>query len=106
MKVVLTAAAKDDLDRNVGWWAENRSREQAARWKDLAVRTVRALGRWPRSFPLARENDRCADELRECYFGLNRSKTHRLVFRVLSNRVEVFAVRGITQDDLPDDQIP
>ena len=106
LPILTTRPAKRHILQHVKWLAENRSAALAVRWMDVADAAIAALNPWPQSRPLARENDRSPHEIREEYFGVSKPPTHRLVFRVLSDRVEVFAVRGITQDDLPDHELP
>lgn len=82
------------------WWAENRSEEQATRWYEGFLRSLTTLEEDPQRALLARENESFPIELRELRYGLGRSKTHRAIFTIRSDRVVIYAIRHLAQDDL------
>ncbi len=103
-EVFVTDKASRQLEAAARWWAQNRSVEQAQRWYDGFVAAIRSLARNPQRFPLAPESDAFPIEIRQLAYGLGRKKTHRAVFAVRPDRVVVYAVRHLAQDEItPDD---
>jgi hypothetical protein len=49
---------------------------------------------------LARELRKFAFDLRESLFGVRRRPTHRVLFRIVVDVVEILAVRHVAQDDI------
>ena len=52
----------------------------------------------PESFPFAAENHKTQYELREMHVGLSGKTTHRVLFRIQSETIEVLAVRHVSAD--------
>ena len=103
-EVYVTDKASRQLEAAARWWAENRSVEQARRWYDGFVAAIRSLAKNPQQFPLAPETDAFPIAMRQLVYGLGRKKTHRAVFAVRPDRVVVYAVRHLAQDEItPDD---
>lgn len=98
--VHITTRAANDIDENVVWWAENRSTEQASRWYHGIKEFIDSLSVIPESRPLISEDVKSSFETREAYFGLSGRKTHRIVFQIQSDFVEVVTVRHLAQDEL------
>ncbi len=102
--VVLLPRAKQQLYDTALWWAEHRSRDQAARWLEGFEQHLLILEEDPERFPLAHENDAFPFCVRQLVYGLGRSKTHRALFEVRDDRVVVFAIRHLGQADVtPED---
>lgn len=74
-------------------------------WYDGTTETLSALRDMPERHPLARENHRFDFELREVHFDLGSGSTHRALFRVLPDTIEVLAVYHIAQDEIRPDQL-
>ena len=103
-EVFLTDKAARQLESAARWWAENRSVDQAQRWYDGFLAAIRSLAKNPAQFPLAPESDSFPFETRQLVYGLTRRKTHRAIFAVRPDRVVVYAVRHLAQDEItPDD---
>lgn len=99
-RVQLLPQARIQLFKAVAWWAEHRSTEQAGKWLDRFEAALSELAKDPERWPLATENGEVAGELREMHFGIGRSKTHRAIFGIRNNKVVVYAVRHLAQDNL------
>lgn len=50
--------------------------------------------------PYSQENDRFPLELRQLVFRVGAKPTHRMVFAIRDERVVVYAIRHLAQDDL------
>lgn len=107
MKCVVTVLprARRQLYESARWWAQHRSREQAARWLDGLEQALASLEDNPERCGLAGENDAFSFTLRQLLYGLGRKKTHRAVFEVRDNEVIVYAIRHVAQKDLTPDDI-
>jgi plasmid stabilization system protein ParE len=84
----------------VRWWVEHRSTEQAGRWMLGIEYAIAGLADHPERHPLAIEGDRFSFEVRELHVGLNRSKTHRVLFAVRDDVARIYSVRHLAQDFL------
>jgi plasmid stabilization system protein ParE len=98
--VRLTTLAESELVSSALWWAEHRSSEQALRWLDGFEAAIRSLAQYPESRPLARESGRYDYSLYQLIYGLGRKPTHRAVFRICGDTVEVLTIRHLAQRDL------
>ncbi len=96
-EVLITSRAQQEAQANHDWWAENRSREQAARWYDEFMKATQALEQNPERFVLAPENGRFPYEVRQLNFGIGRKPTHRIVYTVRAHDVVVLRVRHLSQ---------
>ena len=87
------------------WWAEHRSTEQAGRWILRIEAAITGLADHPEWHPPAIEGDRFSFEVREMHVGLNRSKTHRVLFAIRDDIVRIYSVRHLAQDFLTAEEI-
>ena len=99
-QVRITDAASAEVNEAAAWWAEHRSLEQALRWLREIHEHIGTLGDGPERRSLARESSRFAFEVRESRFGVGRRVTHRVLFRIAGDVVEVLAVRHVAQRPL------
>lgn len=99
-KVVILPRAKIQLYESALWWAEHRSRQQAADWLTGFQAAIKSLGDTADDQPVARESAAFSFVVRQLNFGLGKSKTHRAVFEIRGDKVLVFAVRHLAQQDL------
>jgi plasmid stabilization system protein ParE len=94
-----------ELRSIVLWWAEHRSTEQAGRWMLQIEAEIAGLADHPERHPPAIEGDRFSFEVREMHVGLNRSKTHRVLFAIRDDVVRIYSVRHLAQDFLTAEEI-
>ena len=99
LPVIIEPEAQANLRQALEWWYGNRSQEQALRWYDGIHDAIGALAHNPQRCPLARENHKSDDELRESHFGLQTRPTHRIIFVIDPDAVRVLAIRHVAQDD-------
>jgi plasmid stabilization system protein ParE len=99
-QVRLTSHAESELVRSALWWAEHRSAEQALRWLDGFEKAIRSLAHNPENRPLARESDWHEESLSQLVYGLGQKPTHRAVYRICGDTVEVLTIRHLAQRDL------
>jgi len=104
-EVVILPRAKIQLYNSALWWADHRSKRQAAEWLTGFEAAIESLGDTADDQPIARESDAFPFVVRQMHYGLGRTKTHRAVFEIRGNKVLVFAIRHLAQQDLtPDDR--
>jgi plasmid stabilization system protein ParE len=102
--VRLTPQAEADLDRALDWYFQ-KDPAVAVEWYRGFQQAIMNLSANPHQHGLSRENDLFADELRDLLYGSGRKKTHRAVFRIVEDCVEVVAVRHHAQRDITPDDI-
>jgi hypothetical protein len=66
---------------------------------------IAGLSDHPERHPLAIESDRFSFEVREMHFGLNQSKTQRVLFAVRDDVVRIYPVRHLAPDFLTAENI-
>lgn len=98
--VRITTRAFNDIRQNIEWWSEHRSAEQADEWCDLVLRQIDSLRVMPQSYPFAAETQKTQYELREMHVGLSGKTTHRVLFRIQTETIEVLAVRHVSADSV------
>jgi plasmid stabilization system protein ParE len=102
--VQITGRAKADIHEAAEWYAK-RDAAVGAVWTAGIDASIESLGEDPERCSLAHETDRFPFELRELLFGAGRRKTHRILFRIDEDRVEILAVRHTSRRDLSPGEI-
>jgi plasmid stabilization system protein ParE len=69
-------------------------------WAAGLVAEIEALVENPHRHALAHEADELAIELRELHYGSGRRPTHRALFRIKGDAVEVLTIRHAAQRDV------
>jgi plasmid stabilization system protein ParE len=72
----------------------------ALRWLREINAHIFSLAENPERCPLAHESARFAYEIRELHLGIGSQPTHRALFRIIGNGVEVLMVRHVAQDEI------
>ena len=99
-RVVFQRRAEMQFHQAAIWWAENRSPEQAAKWVEEFRAAIDGLQDNPQRHAYARENDYHPIELRQLLFGIGHRHTHRAIFYISDDTVQVVSVRHIAQRNL------
>ncbi len=96
--VIVKNRALRDIERNLQWWAEHHSSQQALRWHETTFAAIYKLDTFPDSHPIADESDAFAYEIRELHFGTGSRPTHRAIFTIKGDEVHVLTIRSAAQD--------
>lgn len=104
-RVILNERAEDQLDAAYLWWLKHRSAEQAARWYNGFVDSLRSPRENPERCALARENPKFPIPVREHLYGLGKRITHRALFTIRHDVVFVFSIRHVAQQDVSPDEV-
>lgn len=100
-RLVISPEAARDLREIERWYSEKAgSTKIGESWHDGLIVALNRLLEDPERFSLARENDRFPYEIRELLYGSGRKKTHRAIFRVVGDCVEVLTIRHHAQRDI------
>jgi plasmid stabilization system protein ParE len=95
-RVVITAAAKQNL-RNAYLWTAERAPETAARWLARFELELQSLSQFPERCSLAPENGMVEPEIRQYIFG-RRQGAYRALFTILGGEVQVLHIRRAARD--------
>jgi plasmid stabilization system protein ParE len=95
-RVVVTAAAKQDL-RNAYLWAAERAPHTAALWLQRFETELRKLADFPERCQLAHENAYVEAEIRQLIFG-RRQGAYRVLFTIVGDEVQVLHIRRAVRD--------
>ena len=102
--VDVTPKATRQLDAARNWyWRQDRQIADA--WYLGFRAAILSLEADPERHGQCRESHRLPGAFRELLYGSGRRKTHRAVFRIVGNRVEVVAIRHLAQRDLRSEDI-
>jgi len=104
-RLVYSRQAEADIREAMEWWRDNRSREQAVRWIEEIFPAIEQLKSDPARFPLAPETDLHPQGLRQLLFGVGRSITHRVIFTIEADVVNVVTIRHVARRDLQADDL-
>ncbi len=104
-RIAFTSKAKIEISQAALWWAENRSREQAARWLEGFESAIATLSENPEKHSEARESEAFPFSLRQLFFGLGSKPTHRAIFRIREDEVTIYGIRHVAQRDVSPDDI-
>ena len=105
-RVGVTDPAERDIDRASDWYAAQVA-DIGQRWASGVSCAITSLSENPERCGLAHESDDLDFDLHdhELLYGVGRKKTHRILFRILNDTVEVLAVRHAAQGDIALDEI-
>ena len=93
------------LYESASWWAINRSVAQATRWLAEIEGAIQGLADTAPRYPFAQESDAFNFPVHQCNFGVSNNPTHRILYSFDDAQVLVYAVRHLSQSDLPPDEI-
>jgi plasmid stabilization system protein ParE len=96
-EIFLSRQAEADLDA-IQAWLSGRSPTGARSWFKALEATISWLEKHADSCPVAPENDRFEEEIRERLFKTKRGRPYRLIFVVAGKQVRVLHIRGPGQD--------
>lgn len=104
-RLKITEEAAEHLRVIVQWYLEtSQSIEIATAWHDGFIRKLELLEQNPQLGGLAPENGKFDFELRELCYGSGKRLTHRALYRILDDTVEVLSIRHHAQRPIrPDD---
>jgi plasmid stabilization system protein ParE len=87
------------LLREAAYWYVERSQspEIAAAWYDGFIDKLHLLAQHPEMGGLAPESNKFDFELRELCYGSGRRVTHRALYRIVGNSVQVLTIRHHAQ---------
>lgn len=91
---------------DIAAWYERKSgsTEIAIDWYNGFLKELERLKENPESFPLVHEADPEFEDVRNLLYGSGKRKTHRALFRIAGESVEVMSIRHLSQQDMtPDD---
>lgn len=98
LRVRVTQQADREINHIADWYAIHDA-EIGGKWLAGVYEAITSLAEDPQRFALAHEADDVVFEIRELLYGVGRRKTHRILFRIKENIVEILAVRHAAQDD-------
>jgi plasmid stabilization system protein ParE len=96
-EVFLTRQAETDLDAILAW-ISGRAPSGAKSWFNALEAAISWLEQHADSCPVAPENDRFDEEIRERLFKTKRGRPYRLLFVVALRQVRILHIRGPGQD--------
>ncbi len=95
-RVVVTAAAKQDL-RNAFLWAAEQAPHTAALWLQRFEAELQTLANAPERFQSAPENSLVESEIRQLIFG-RRQGAYRVLYTIMADQVQVLHIRRAVRE--------
>jgi plasmid stabilization system protein ParE len=95
-RVVVTAAAKQNL-RSAYHWAAERAPYTAAAWLSRFERELETLSCSPRRGEIAPENSLVEEEIRHLIFG-RRQSAYRALYTIVGDEVRILHIRRAVRD--------
>ena len=88
-------------------WYERKSGSMqiAIKWQSGFLEALEDMTENPESFALVQEIDPEFKNTRQLLYGSGKHKTHRALFRIVENTVEVLSVRHLSRRDVTPDDI-
>ncbi|MCG8587494.1 MAG: type II toxin-antitoxin system RelE/ParE family toxin, partial [Pirellulales bacterium] len=94
-----------DLHQNALWWADHRDVDQAIDWLEGFRNALKTLAENPQHHALAPEDHKFEFSVRQLLYGVGKKPTHRAVFRVRGDKVVVYTIRHLHQQELASDDL-
>lgn len=98
-RVIIEPTAERGIREAVRWITDHQSPAAAAKWYNALEKKVQTLKTHPGRCPLAAENDRFPEEIRDLLHGKRRQK-YRVVFTIRKDAVHILYVRHGAQDEI------
>lgn len=98
-RVLIEPTAERGIREAIRWITGQASPTAAARWYNGRIRKVETLANHPARCPLAAENDKFPEEIRELLHGSRTSK-YRIIFTIREDTVHVLYVHHSARDEL------
>ena len=106
-EVSVAPTVQDEIWTIAAWYANTSGEiEIGLKWHDGVLALIQSLKDNPQRFGLAHESDEFPYELREMLYGSGRRKTHRVLFRIVGNLVEILVVWHHSQQDVGPENLP
>jgi hypothetical protein len=101
-RIVIEPTAEREIRSAVRWKTENTSPAVAARWYDGLIKKISTRRRQPTRCPLAAEDYKFPEEIRELLYGTGgkRSHKHRIVFTIRGDTVHILICPSLRRDEL------
>lgn len=99
-RIIIEPTAERELRSAVRWKTEHASPTVAALWYNGLIKIIGTLQRQPSRCPLAAENDKFPEEIRELLYGRQEQHKHRIIFTICDDAVPVLYVRHSARDEL------
>jgi plasmid stabilization system protein ParE len=101
-RIELAATAKADIRGQGQWLYDEVSPAAADKWLAGLYKAIGTLHIRPLRCPVAAENDKFPEELRELLYGRSgkRKHKHRIIFTIRDDTVHVLYVRHTARDEL------
>lgn len=104
-RIHVSSKAELEIGDAALWWADNRDEGQAKKWLERVDDALIELAGIADHCPTARESKLFPFLLREYNFGVGRRPSHRLLFDIVGDTVNVLSVRHLAQRDVTMDDI-
>jgi plasmid stabilization system protein ParE len=100
--IIIEPTAEREIRAAVRWNTENTSPTIAARWYNGLIQKIDTLRRNPTRCPIAVEDDKFDEEIRELLYGPGgkRAHRHRIIFTIREDTVHILYVRHTARDEL------
>jgi plasmid stabilization system protein ParE len=98
-RVIIEPTADRGIREAFHWIAAKRSPAAAVKWYNALEKKVQTLAKYPLRCPIAAENDRFPEEIRELLHGSRRQR-YRIIFTIRQDAVHVIYVRHGAQDEI------
>jgi len=99
-RIIIEPTAERETRSAVRWKTEHASPSVASRWYNGLLKKIGTLHHHPYRCPLAGENDRFPEEIRELLYGRHKQHKHRIIFTIRDDAVHVLYVRHSARDEL------
>ncbi len=99
-RIIIEPTAAREIRSAVRWKTEHASRTVATRWYNGLIAKIGTLQHHPGRCPLAAENDKFPEEIRELLHGRQRGHKHRIVFTIRDDAVHVLYERHTARDEV------
>lgn len=98
-RIEITARAQADADAAYEWIAAHLSPARAERWYQGLFQKIEILQHQPLRCPLAAENDKFPEEIRELLYG-KRPNRYRIIFTLRDDVVVILFIHHGARDEI------
>lgn len=108
-EIEISSVAEAEADSAFLWISQVTTPERASNWYEGLLKTIESLSQMPKRCPLARENEKFSQEIRQLIYGRGRN-SYRILFTIVEDKnvctIRILHIRHAAQQKFGESREP